>query len=72
MIDFTKLSKKGLAFGIILALVILGALAADITLVVQTLENWRTVVSAVALTGAAVGGVWGLWAYLKKQAGEQS
>jgi hypothetical protein len=72
MIDLKSLNKKDIAVLIALALVVLGAVIADIILVVKLLQEWQTLIAAIVLSGAAVGGVFGVIAYLKKAAAVQS
>lgn len=62
-IDFKSMSKKSLALVIGGGLLALGAIVADIILVVQVLEHWGTIVAAGVLTGAAVG--LGMYVYKK-------
>jgi hypothetical protein len=63
-----NLNKKDMAIIILVALVSLGAVVADIILVVKLIEQWRALVAASVLTGAALGGIYYIYQYLKKAA----
>jgi len=54
-IDFKSMSKKSLALVIVGGLIAIGAVVADVVLIVKLIEQWKTLVAAGVLTGAAVG-----------------
>jgi hypothetical protein len=59
------LSKKALAFIIIGGIIALGAAVTNVILIVKLLEQWKILLSATVLTGAAVGIGAGIINYLK-------
>lgn len=65
-ISFASLTKKDLAIIIVVAIVSLGAAVADIIMVVKLFEQWRAMLAAVSLTGAAGGGIYYFVRYIKK------